>query len=737
MKVPVSPTVGLNPDRRPDVTADRLVPVDNPQARIGRQVSQSVEEAGNTVLRVDALLQERVDRGRAREADAKIANGFREIMSSPKGYRNKVGRAAIDDRESTITALDEHRRLILTTLTPHQRELMADSDETRYQHTRAQIDSHYAQQTEAYEMGEMDARANELMLDAVESAFAPEVPGGVIDPEAEGDPSLSRASAFEDYRAGMRTEIASLAARRGMGEAATRELLAKADDNLHAGVISRLISEGKATEAQSYLDEKVKAGQITAGAKTRLTDGLDMAVTKEQGNRVAQRLSLSPDNLSAKFAQLQQLYDNNQLGKNKDAVFKEALQQLTQHDKLVDEELKRQQTEAWTRVERYAQLHGGVLDAEHQKLLTDTKQDDRYTLFLQRGQQWVTTEVGHYALTVMSGRELREKFPTEAVLRFNYRFELTTPDLDNLTKRWREGVGDMPKLDKSIVLADGLRDALGVAKEKPVDKDLFDRWANSVNVEIRRLMAAKPGSTEEEHWDAAITAAKENGFFLDAAGERRRLFIQAAETEYDDTDDAIFFRLPDGRMVGGTAGIPLGKINPASGLTYVDSVRAMLDNEALDERPGKPKGFVMLPDQSGQMRPVAVQNVTLRDVLGLAATAIEAQTATENTQRKSVGQEWVRNAFNEEFRRFAFPDYGVGRAPDETRTLPPRQLAEARSKAASAVWRRRAEFQGFQLTDEEVYAAMGLTAEEREKQARALEEAGFPRYYSPQGSKAR
>lgn len=244
--------------------------MENINAPIARRFGESLENAGHAALRVEAILQHRVDIARAKEADAKIADAFREAMSSPNGYLNKRGREVIDTRQETIDALDVIRRQHLDKLTPEQRDLLAESDEARYQHARNALDGHYTKEIENYETSEAEARANSLMIDAANSYFDPQspLPGGVQDPQAPRmtAPRGTQRTSFEDNRAGMREELLTLARRKGLGPAETKSLLQKADDNIDVSIIGRLIRNGQTEDARAYFTSKREKMGLTAAA---------------------------------------------------------------------------------------------------------------------------------------------------------------------------------------------------------------------------------------------------------------------------------------------------------------------------------------------------------------------------------------------------------------------------------------------------------------------------------------
>lgn len=709
MNTPTSYREGLRPDARPEYTADRVVPRVNPDAKPVQQFGEALGDVGLGVLRINEVLAERLDRAKATEADAKIADGYREILTGPNGYQSQLGRNATDKREDTVKALDERRQTILDTLTPSQRQLLAESDAARYRHAREHVDSHYTRQLAAYEQGQIEARAEGLMQDAVTAAVTPPL----------SIPGVERSDEFGEKRAALRTSLTELAARRGYSPEERDALLQKSDDNMHGAVVRWFVNNGNARGGREFLDKH--ESRLSADAKAKLVDGLDVAVAKEDGlwfaSQLAQEAQVNgnpnPSTLDL-IDSLQTKYQKGELGKNADLVFDTAVKALTHHDRQVSEERTRLQNSAWAAIERNAEATGGRLDAEHQQLLKTAKLEARYAEFLRRGQQYTTSEVGSYAVSSLRAEDLARMFGSEDAVRANYQFETTPAQLGDLVRRYREGVaaqqGKLPQDDPSIVLADGLRRATGLKTTDKVDPDLLKRWTNSVRAEQRALMSAKPGLTEDAALRPAIDLAAQKGFYLDekAAGPIR-LYLQADPKEaggpvYVRQQTATGMRVVEARLTD---------IYPASGLTYRDTVEQQFKAQAMLDQPGKPRGSVRRADGSV----VQYSALTPNDVVQGAVLLHERVNESQMIAKRSLGREFLTNLYAKKVNDVARD------TPQGTPIFAPdgRGYSDhVRDAARDAVLREAASWSGYGLTPAEVDAIIGAESAARKRERESM-----------------
>lgn len=483
MKAPASPSVGLQPDRRPGFVAGQVAPVDNPMARQAEQLGQATEAAGQAVLRTDAILRERLARARAREADAKIADGFRELLTSPKGYRNKVGREAVDGREDVLREVDAHRRRILDTLTPKERDLIADSDDARYQQVRGAIDGHFTNQLEAYETAEVEARAGSLLNDALEGYFLPK------------SPLPNQRDPYKDNRTALQTELRTLAARKGLGEGATKALLTKAEEQLHSAIVTRLIDEGKAPQAAEYLATEGK--NLTGTVRTTLADRVRDGGIREQGQQLASWVSRTGGSFTNQLDILDAMRDNSE--DLSVEVYDEAKRRLVHDAGLRADARAAAGKQALDAAKTWVSLNGGAsLPAAAREKLRETGQEAAFDLWTLQGNQFVTTNEGLLASLNTTDEKLAT-YRTEADVTAAFRTRLNDSHLSDLVLRYRKVKGealspkDAETIDKRLQEKNYL-DRKGFFTAFKSDKDIgrrTDLFAEAVTMRVNELAAGK------------------------------------------------------------------------------------------------------------------------------------------------------------------------------------------------------------------------------------------------------
>lgn len=507
MKAPASPSVGLQPDRRPGFVAGQVAPVDNPMARQAEQLGQATEAAGQAVLRIDAILRERLARARAREADSKIADGFRELLTSPKGYRNKVGREAVDGREDVLREIDAHRRRILDTLTPKERDLIADSDDARYQQVRGAIDGHFANQLEAYETAEVEARAGTLLNDALEGYFLPK------------SPLPNQRDPYKDNRTALQTELRTLAARKGLGAEATKALLAKAEDQLHSAVVTRLIDQGKSPQAAEYLATEGK--NLSGTVKTTLADRVRDGGIREQGQQVASWIS---KNGGATFTE--QLDALDAFGESLPiAVYDEAKQRLVHDAGLRADARAAAGKQALDSAKTWASLNGGAsLPAAAREKLRETGQEAAFDLWALQGNQFVTTNEGLLASLNTTDEQLAA-YRTESEVTRAFRTRLNDTHLADLVLRFRKVKGENLRPDEieTIGLSTTVKNYLDnkgffTAFKSSNEKDLgrrIDLFTEAVAMRVNELAGGNRSVGKATLRQKAMEDVYTNHFVLD------------------------------------------------------------------------------------------------------------------------------------------------------------------------------------------------------------------------------
>lgn len=519
MKVPSSPSVRLQTGSTAAYSAEgaNVAAVSNPAAQIAQQFGAGLQDAGQAVLRVDDILRDREERARAKEADAKLADGYYDILSAPnangrQGYRLEVGRAAIDKRQEAIQAIDAHRARILNTLTPGQRAKLADADAARYRQAREVLDGHYVQQLDAYELAETEARADSLMRDAVESALAPRVPDDGAD--YGRDP-------FVENRNALRTELAELAARRKIGPNSTALLMQKADDQLHGGIIERMLRGKRALDAADHL-EKYR-GEMSSGAVARVEADVRDAARVEQADEVVGWFTASGRPLTDQLAVLDAMHAQDPKGMPADLradvekrLFKADSDRRALRTTVGKELLENAQT--------WSQLNGGqALPETARTKLREAGVEADFDLWALQGNAFVTTNRGFLETLRMDDQELATRFANADQVIERFRADLSPDDLNKFVLRWRKARQEVlnPKdaetLDRSTAINTFLDRkeffaAWGAGDEKRL---ALRRQHFEEAVVARTNELAKGGPVNAALRQQALTDVYANGFVVD------------------------------------------------------------------------------------------------------------------------------------------------------------------------------------------------------------------------------
>lgn len=497
MKVPTTPTVRVQTAGRA-YEAGRVVPQENPYGRSAQEFGGALEAAGHAALRVEDILQERVDRAKAREADAKLADVFREKLTAPGGFLTTEGRATIDGRADFLKQIDTERQNLLDTLSPRQRELIADSDESRYQHTRNAIDGHYARQVDAYDLSEREARAGSLAQDAVASYFMPANPTaatpaqdpqkgannqgvGGVDPGGDEPEAVKRAG-FEDNRIAALAEIEGIARRKGLGPEATKSAVAKMNDQIHGAIMSQLVDKGRALEAADYLARYEK--DMTPLARARVEKTIHDGGVKEQ----AQALSvwLRPQGtVMEQVAVLDELHSKKNIPLEvRDEAERRLLHNASVKNSFQAAEGRKALEEAQIHMQLPANRGKSISQDQREKLRT-FGQEGAFDLWIAQGGQFITTNNGLQRVQRVTDEELGSKYATADELLADYQNDLNPDDQGKLVLRWKKARGEKLNPQDAEAL-----DANTHIKAFLFGKGFFAKFVDSDDKEASRRLAA-------------------------------------------------------------------------------------------------------------------------------------------------------------------------------------------------------------------------------------------------------
>jgi len=503
------PEFALQAGGRPAADAPGVEPMRNPYAEQTARLGGAVADIGDQLSRQN-------DVATATEADNKLADATREILRSPNGYLNLVGRDARDKRQSTLEALDQAQQRVLDTLTPTQRDYVNRSARTRYQAARATIDGHYADQVRVYEIGQTEARATSLLQEAHEAFFAP---GDLRVPRTDGqepkqpvrpgEVAAASASYFETTRDGAFRELRTLAQLRGMSPEQTEQVVGKARESLYGAIVDQLAGEGQALRAADFLGQH--GGDLAPAARAKIAGTIRTAGVKEQGQRVASWLSAEAGSLTGRLAKLRALAEQGAITTE---IADEAERRFLHFETVRREERQRSDNTGLAAAQEWSQLHPGeALPRELAEGLGANA--PTFALWKLRGGASVDTQRGLVMAAAETESSLtRFKTPDELVSYYT-KIGVGTDTLRGLvsayTKSREKSTADATKAPsredvRQAVLArlsqrGVLQSPLGVDKFRGADNHITERTASIVDAAMRALPA---NGTTQEQVDAAL-----------------------------------------------------------------------------------------------------------------------------------------------------------------------------------------------------------------------------------------
>ncbi len=524
----------------PDAEARAVVPRGNPAAEVAQQLGGGLQSAGQSIMRVEEINRLRVNRARVKEADAKLSDGYRKILSpADGGYRSLLGRGAIDGREDVQQALQKHRESILGTLDPEQRDMISASESALYQQALGSVDGHFAHQLQAFEIGESEARADQALRGAFEGFFAP-VAQGQQDPKAR--------TPFEENRVTARTELSELARLRGYGPAQEATLLQKADDTLHASVVEKLTEGDRAVEAAKFIEKF--GGRLSPDVRDKLQGHVREAGETEQAESVAAGLLGLPGSLTEKLDRLGSYREGGHVSTE---VAIKAERRLLQMSEARRVDTDRAEADAFDAARIWAQTNRtGELPAEKRRALGSRAA--AFDLWALQGNQFITTGDGEKRLAQVKPEDLLYYKDQNQLVRA-WETDVSPKDLRTVVLMWQKARGEQlnPKdavsLDRSEQLR-GFLSSSGFYEDNPAlvgDKDTWSRRVGAFELAVQRRLAVASKEPTNDDYDKAIHAEYSKGRVLNGkwvpeamlltADERRQAQFTPLDYDLPDTEE--------------------------------------------------------------------------------------------------------------------------------------------------------------------------------------------------------
>lgn len=449
-RVPVLPTVQLNPQGPAQYSAPGVVPVQDQSPRQAMAMGEAFQQAGAQWGAYAADIQRRQDIAETEEQFNAISEFDNNEFSK---FSTLKGKAAVDAFE----AFDKdqqarYRKAIEGAKNDQQRQWLKEKLGDRRVRVLAQAVSHKDGQLAVYRFGVAQATTAQAVKDAVTFADGPE---------------------RDNYMAAVvqrATEQAQLA---GVDP---EPVAKKALSDVHVMVAERLVDENRAGEAVAYLQDPKVLGAIDPLERGKITRVVQRAGVDYKAQAMVDDFTARGMSYADQIEAAGLLFQQNMLTAEERAA-------VESRAKLVDSDNYQQQNRVankaladatdFARANRIQSVD--QLPPALRTQLESVGELDKVELFLQQGGQFTTTQLGLRALNSITPAQLL-KIQSYDQLEAMFQSELSTDDMAEMAARWRKThavaaePGDEEKIDRGLVLRNAARDA-GLL---PLDRDPTD-----------------------------------------------------------------------------------------------------------------------------------------------------------------------------------------------------------------------------------------------------------------------
>lgn len=240
------------PDARQSIQTDPDV-FGAGQGRALQQAGRAIGRVADTTFNIAQDLQQEMNEARVREADTALMRDLDAALYDPeRGYMAMRGRNAVDALKQgkindDLNAVISKHRKGLSDAQARQYNRIATN---RLQSTSRLLMNHAMSEGYKYAEETSENRIQALADEAV-SSFS--------------DPELVRRNILA-----IKTEFRGIEARNGWSRATANVHAVKAIMSLHQGVIERMVENGRASDARTYLDQAVQSGEVRGKTIARL-----------------------------------------------------------------------------------------------------------------------------------------------------------------------------------------------------------------------------------------------------------------------------------------------------------------------------------------------------------------------------------------------------------------------------------------------------------------------------------
>lgn len=411
------------------------------------------------VRRATEILTARIDNAAAKEADARLAEAYRQQLESPEGYLNTAGKASIEGRQAAIDQLEATRREIAGELTsPRQREMFSRVSDARRRGAHSAIDKHFIEETRTHEIAGSKARVDMLGQDIVDAKFN----------GTEADYRQKADALFGDNG-----ELGTWLRLQGVHPDQAELMRRKAQDEVYGTIVNRMLRDGEdkpgaAIEAAEFL----KTAPVTDGLRARLQEDVQEAGVQEQAFQLKRFLGgKMPGDLMGQLDTLDQLVESKDITLD---VRDAAAQRLRGEYSVRRTQRAVDGANALSEATTWQQLNPNKpLPKRMQRALSTSGKAAEFELWKRQGNQFVTTAEGlSHMLTVSDSELLRYNDPKEVENAFRYK--LGNRHLEYTILRWHKLKGKSLSQKDAVTLELGKQELQFLRRQDSVAKLLED-----------------------------------------------------------------------------------------------------------------------------------------------------------------------------------------------------------------------------------------------------------------------
>lgn len=265
MRLP-TPTIPISTQSSGQFASPTVAPAQDFSGQQLQQVGLSLQKAGASASRIGQEVQADLDQGFLLEADAMASEEVRKFVGE---YQQRAGLDAIEAFEDTHKGLkDRLRNLGNTARSPEQRQALDRRLAQRFQDASDRMATHRDRAIKDRAIGGAEAGRLAAVNDYLDSLGNPE------------DMALHRALAMD--------RTAELSRMRGEDGDAARLSMLDTTTRMHIGAAAALLQAGRAQEAETYLNEWKKRGEIGAEAFSRAQATTRAAVIEDMARNAFQ-----------------------------------------------------------------------------------------------------------------------------------------------------------------------------------------------------------------------------------------------------------------------------------------------------------------------------------------------------------------------------------------------------------------------------------------------------------------